>query len=183
MNSIKIEFKSIVMLLVLAFSMNLLAQNEQNETRTFIRIFNFEGNKVNKGYFQFINDGYLWIRSNKNIVQIDVTEIAHIKTKRSAGNKALLGAVIGGAAGSIIGGVSAEGKETKTETLLFGIEREYSTGTSAGTGALRGAAAGMVGGALVGFGSSIFSNSKLYVIDGKIENLKAFENDIPKIKK
>lgn len=50
------------MLIVLVFSLNMLAQKEKGETRVFIRVFNLEGKKINKGRFQFINDSLLGLR-------------------------------------------------------------------------------------------------------------------------
>ena len=176
----KIQFKIIPILLLLLFNISILAQNENEETRLFIRVYNMEGEKINKGYFKFINDNMLGIKRNNKLVQVNINDIGYIKTKRSGGHNVLLGSMSGLAAGMIIGAATSD-QETKTRDggFLFGTY-EYKTGTSPGTGAAIGGLIGLAGGGLVGAVGTSFRESNTYTINGDINNLRAFSASLSK---
>lgn len=173
MKTIKKQLKAMVVLFILAISLNMVAQKGTENKGLFLRIYNMEGKKINKGQFRFINDSILGIRRYKKLVQVHVRDIGKIKTKRSAGNNVLVGSLVGGATLSIVGAATSE---QKTETRYFPYlgPYEYTTGNTPGEGAAEGAFAGILGGALVGLGTSMFKNSKSYQIAGDINNLKSF---------
>lgn len=170
MKSIKNRIKSIVVLFVLVFSLNLSAQNEQNDTRTFIRVFNIEGKKINKGHFQFINDSILGIRRDKKLFQIHIREIGKLKTKRSVGYNFLIGASSGSVAGIILGSINPP-TDSSGGTFTW-------AGGSTGEELASGLTVGLISGTIVGGVSALFKNSTTFIIDGDINNLKLFSHAI-----
>jgi len=168
------ELAFIITLLLLSninYSQNASSKNE------FTRVYNKNSKKINKGKVVAVLDSVLQLKRNDRLINIPVTDIGYIKTKRSAGNNILVGSIIGSVSGALIGAVSSN-EETKTDSnWLFG-EYEYTTGTSPGTGAISGAGAGIMVGALVGAGVSVFKNSQTFVINGNKEKLMLFKEHI-----
>ncbi len=180
MKTINKQIKTIGMILILAFSINLVAQKEQDK-KLFIRVFNLEGKKINKGHFQFINDSLLGLRRNRKAVQINVKDIGKIKTKRSAGHNVFLGSVIGGGTLALVGVVSTESeRQVSYDMGYWGTFNYTSNPATAGQNFAAGLVLGGVAGAAVGGITAIFKNSRTYIVDGKIENLRICANDISK---
>ncbi|MDB9960658.1 hypothetical protein OAD62_01030 [Oceanihabitans sp.] len=169
--------KKFAMLLIVAFmSMSLYSQNQTKKKKVFVRVYNFEGKKIEKGHFHYATDSILELRTNDRLMSIAIEDISYIKTKRSTGNSVLVGSVTGVVLGSIIGAATASGEETK-ETDAWFSGGEYTTGTSPGTGAAIGGGIGIAGGALAGLGFSVFKKSKTYLIEGDIEKWKIFKEN------
>ena len=149
MKTLKKQIKATVVLFILAISLNMVAQKGTENKGMFLRIYNMEGKKINKGHFRFINDSILGIWRYKKLVQLHVRDIGKIKTKRSAGNNVLVGSLIGGTTLAIVGAATSE---QKTETGYFPYlgTYEYTTGNSPGDGAAIGGFTGILGGSLVG---------------------------------
>jgi len=180
MKTIKKQFKTGVIMLVLAFGLNLVAQTERDK-QVFIRVYNLEGKKINKGHFQYINDSLLGLRRNKKAVQINVKDIGKIKTKRSAGHNVFLGSVIGGGTLALVGVASTESERQVSYDMGYWGTFNYTTNrATAGENLAAGLVLGGVAGAAVGGITAIFKNPMTYIIDGKIENLRVCANDISK---
>lgn len=169
--------KKLAMLLIVAFmSMSLYSQNQTKKKKVFVRVYNFEGKKIEKGHFHYATDSILELRTNDRLMSIAIEDISYIKTKRSAGHSVLVGSLTGVVLGSIIGAATASGEETKeTDTGFW--DYEYTTGTSPGTGATIGGGIGIAGVALAGLGFSVFKKSKTYLIEGDIEKWKIFKEN------
>lgn len=81
MKTIKNQIKIIMLLLVLAMSTNTFAQNEIKKNEMFVRVFNLDGKKINKGYIVSVTDTLLGLKQNNTFTEINVREIGSIKTK------------------------------------------------------------------------------------------------------
>ena len=153
------------------------AQKMKSSKKLFVRVYDINGFKIDRGSIVFVNDSILALKRKSKDVKIKVNTIGEIKTKRSKGDYIGTGALIGGLTGAVVGFVSAD-EETKIETIendFFGtIEWETTTGTSPATGTIIGAGAGSAAGALVGLGISFFHKSNAYKIDGDLEKWQFF---------
>lgn len=166
MKTNKNQIKTIVMLFILACSLNVIGQNVSNESRIFIRVYNLEGKKVNKGQFQFINDSVLGIRQSGKLVELDIKEIGLIKTKRSPGHNVLVGGASGVVAGAILGSLNSP-TDSSGGTFTW-------AGGSRGDELASGLTVGILSGTVIGGITALFKNSETFIIDGDINNLKAF---------
>lgn len=182
MKTIKSQLGAIAICMVILFSINSQAQNKTKMYNSFIRVYSESGKKIAKGKIVFVNDSALGLTNGHKLVKLAVSDIGHIKTKRSVGNSVLTTSLISGAAGAMIGLVTSN-EETKTGDggWLFG-EYEYTTGVSPATGAAIGGGIGLAGGALIGLGSSLFKNSETYIINGDLEKWKFFKEVVEKVK-
>lgn len=138
--------------LLLCFSIN--AQEKKLKSNTFLRVYNLNGEKVAKGKLFSTTKTALTLKRNKRTINISVDSIGTIKTKRSVGNNVLIGSSIG--AGTVIL-LSAGTGESFTEGYT-GIGTLVFTGLGAGIGAI----------------TSIFKNSKTFLIDGDIIKWEVF---------
>ena len=91
------------------------AQEGTIKNTLFVRIYNLDGDKMNKGKVLTVNDTIIQLLKNKETVNIDMRTIGLIKTKRSAGNNVLIGSLIGLTIGAIVGVASAD-----PDALIFG---------------------------------------------------------------
>ena len=145
---IRQQIKSIIIFFALILSVSIYAQKENTINKTFVRIYNLEGKKINKGYVSFVNDTILGL---KNKDKIDIRDIGYLKTKRSAGNNVLVGAILGAVTGGVIGAVSAE-----PESMFLSY-----TATEGGSG---GGIIGGLGGGVIGGVTALFKKSKTYLV-------------------
>ncbi|MCO4823053.1 MAG: hypothetical protein KC469_13365 [Flavobacteriaceae bacterium] len=169
--------KIIAVSTLFVISNTLEAQEFGKGQRKFVRVFNIDGKKINKGYVVFINDSVLGLSGEEKITKISFNDIGRIKMKRSSGNNALMGAGIGGVMGATIGLISAD-EEIKTSNYGFFGSNVYTSGTSPGTGAAIGGGIGLAGGALIGLGSSLFKNKPTFIIDGAQDKWRIFKTFI-----
>ncbi|MFN3969475.1 hypothetical protein [Flavobacterium sp.] len=148
----KLFLLSIVMMVCCTMS----AQN-----KLFVRVFDLDGKKINKGFILAVNDTILRLEKNKVFVDIPVKTIGVIKTKRSVGNNVLIGTLTGSV---IVGGLLAATAEP--DSWVFGY--------TPAEGALIGIFVGAPAGAFVGAITAAFKNPKTFIIDGDLEKWKAF---------
>lgn len=165
MKATKNQFKTIALIFALLFVINSFAQKETVEKGLFIRVFNLEGKKINKGHVAFVGDSILGLKKNGNDIEINVKEIGTIKTKRSAGHNILIGSAIGTATGAILGAASAD-----PDAWIFGY--------TAAEGATGFGLAGALGGAAIGGISIAFKNSTTFIINGEELRWKEFQKTI-----
>lgn len=167
MKTIKKQIKPVMLLLVLVLSTNIYAQKETVEKGMFVRVFNLDGKKINKGHVAFVVDTLLGLKKNGNDVEINVKEIGIIKTRRSAGHNILVGSAIGTTTGAILGVASAD-----PDAWIFGY--------TAAEGATGFGLAGALGGAAIGGISIAFKNSKTIIINGDLAKFKIFKDTLVK---
>lgn len=146
---------------VLSFGIGVYAQKPSNSKSIFLRVYNLEGKKINKGKMVFANDSILTLNRNGNKVEIKFNDIGKIKTKRSGGHNVLIGSLAGFSLGAI-GGVA-----TSDDWLWTAEEGAYA-------GGLLGAA----GGAAIGGVTAGFKESETYIINGDIVKWKIFRNQL-----
>lgn len=166
MKTIKEQIKTILLLLVLALSTNSYAQNEIKKSGMFVRIYNLDGKKFNKGYVVSVGDTVLGLKRKGKYTEINVREMGSIKTKRSGGHNVLIGAVAGATTGVILGISTAD-----PDSFL---------GYSASEGASGFGLAGALGGAAIGGISIAFKNSETFVINGDLESWSLFQKRMQK---
>ena len=159
MKTITHQWKGILLLFLLLFSLSSYAQDNTQNVEEFVRVYNLEGKKIGKGKISFINDTIIRINKAGRNESIEIKDIGLIKTKRSAGHNVLIGSSIGGTLLAIMGGASAD-----PDAWVLGYSTEE--------GVLGGALIGGVGGAAVGGITALFKDSNTYIINGDLEKLK-----------
>lgn len=145
--------------LVLISCSLLYAQETKNKATPFIRVYNLNGEKIAKGRVSRITDTSLVVSRGEKPVNLELSKIGFIKTKRSAGNNILYGAAIGAGTGVILG-------------LASGGESEF-WGKGEGAGGF--GLFFMTVGSGIGAITAIFKKPKTFSIEGKHSNLKAFQ--------
>ncbi|WP_445958070.1 hypothetical protein [Yeosuana sp.] len=166
MKTLKKQIKSIVLLIVLIFSINMSAQNEL-KNKVYFRVYNLDGMKINKGHIVFLSDSIINLQSNNKNYEINVRDIGFIKTKRSAGNNVLIGSASGAVLGAVLGASSAD----PNDWIL-----PYTSGEGA---VIFGVLGGLGGGAIGGI-TTLFKNSKTYIINGDPLKWKGFSEMMSK---
>ncbi len=140
----------------------LYSQETKNKAAPFVRVYDLNGIKISKGRIASLTDTSLVVGPIEKPVNIEVTGIGFIKTKRSAGNNILWGAAIGAGTGAILGFAS-------------GGENEW-WGKGEGAGGF-GLIFGVMGSG-IGAITAIIKNSKTFPIDGDVIKWKAFREAI-----
>ena len=153
--------RNLIVVLTLILSLNAIAQNAFGDKNILVRVYDVEGKKVRKGKVVSISETYLYFLDKKDTWQIFVNRIGKIKTKRSGGHNVLVGAATVGVITAVRGAATAD-----PDTWLYG----YTAAEGGAAGLLLGGTAG----ALPGEITTIFKNSKTYVINGNVNRFKAF---------
>ena len=116
--------KLFYLILLISLNYNLSAQKS-----TFVRVYNLTGQKIYKGDVLIVTDSSLQLKVKSTPMNIPVRDIGSIKTKRSAGNNIVIGAIAGASSMAIVGVVTADPEE------FLG----YTAGEGAAAGLLLGA--------------------------------------------
>jgi hypothetical protein len=149
--------KTLTLMFLISISYNMYAQKS-----IFVRVFDLSGKKINKGHVFTVTDTSLQLKGKSVPVNIPVRSIGFIKTKHSAGNNVLIGSIVGVSSLAILGVASAE-----PDAEIAG----YTALEGAGAGAI----VGLPVGAVIGGLTSLFKNSKSYLINGDVTKWKAFQ--------
>ncbi|MDV7139536.1 hypothetical protein R3X28_11645 [Maribacter sp. TH_r10] len=157
--------KNLIFVIMLVLSSHTYAQSASETTNIYLRVFDMQGKKIGKGKMLSMLKTSLILSRNGEPVEIPVSNIGSIKTKRSGGNNMLIGASVGAGAMAIVGAATAD-----PDAALFA----YNAGEGAAIGTLFG---GTVG-AMVGGVTTLFKKSKSYEINGNQEKWKAFSEII-----
>ena len=155
-------------LIIIIFLISLIkvdAQNEIVDANIFIRVYNLKGKKINKGKITSISESSIELYLKGKIISVPLSNIGKIKTKHSAGNNIVIGALIGGGSLAVIG-------------LLSGDDDSGFLALTATNKASLGLVGGGFFGAIIGAITAIFKKSKLYIIDGSKMKLKDFKEKI-----
>ena len=146
--------KLTIFILTLLLSFNMIAQENNKESKTYLRVYDLSGKKIAKGKLYSTTSSTLSLRSKKEIKTISIDSVGSIKTKRSVGHNILIGSSVGA---STVIFLSVGSDESFTEGYT-GIGTILFTGVGAGVGAI----------------SSIFKNSKTFHIDADVEKWEVF---------
>ena len=157
--------KYLIVTIFLVLSNNVTAQNKIVDSNIFIRIYNLEGKKINKGKIKSISETSIELYLKGKTISVPLSKIGKIKTKRSGGNNVAKGALIGGGSLALLGLLS---EDNGPGIISF-------SATDKG-------AVGLIGGGIIGAGiggiTTIFKKSKLFIIDGDEMKLKDFKEKI-----
>lgn len=151
--------KTLVLTLALLSCTTFYAQKEKNKIAPFIRVYDLNGTKISKGRIAMLTDTSLVVSRGEKQVNIELSKIGFIKTKRSEGNNILWGTAIGAGTGAILG-------------LASGGENEF---WGKGDGAVGFGLIFGVMGAGAGAITLIFKKPKTFAIDGNATKWKAFK--------
>lgn len=157
--------KYLIIIFVLFISTNVLAQKKGKHIKNknvFIRVYDLEGKKINKGKIKFISENSIELDLKGKIIEVPLSKIGKIKTKHSGGNNIAKGALIGGGSLALIGLLSGDDK---------GGFMSFSATDKAALGLIGG---GFFGGVYGGI-SILFKKSKRFIINGDIMKLKKFK--------
>lgn len=120
--------------------------NSQEQTRTFLRLYNISGNKFQKGHFAGSTDSSIYIHKDSGKMEISVLKIGYIKTRRSLGHNILLSATPAAVGFGVLGLATGEARETTdNDVTLPGVLHDLTTFTPE-----EGLAAGLILGGLAG---------------------------------
>ena len=133
----------------------------------FVRVYNLRGEKITKGNVSVVTDSSLQLKGKKAPINIPISKIGFLKTKRSAGNDVLKGSVIGVSLFAIF---FASISTNPDQYLAF----------TPSQGAVGGAIIGLPLGAAMGGLSILLKNSKRYAIEGNFVKWKVFQSDVEK---
>ncbi|MFT5244311.1 MAG: hypothetical protein ACI8QQ_002249 [Psychroserpens sp.] len=161
--------KTLFFAIAFVLSININAQEGTKEANVFVRVYDLQNKKISKGNILLISDTSIELKAKKGPMKIEAKGIGLIKTKRSAGNNILKGAVIGGSVFALLGVATAD-----PDAWILGY--------TAAEGAAAGAILGGTAGAAIGGLSSLFKNSESYTINGDEFKFKEFKEMITGLK-
>ncbi len=68
--------------------------NANSQKKTFLRIYDSSGKKIAKGFFGGVSDSTITVFKDRQPMQIAISQIGNIKTKRSIGHSILVTGVV-----------------------------------------------------------------------------------------
>lgn len=145
-------------------SLVLIYYNVCAQKTLFVRIYDLNGKKINKGHVLAITDTSLLLNTKGgHKINIPINSFTTIKTKRSAGHNLLIGSLALMVPLAIVG--AASGSPNDTGFLSF----------TAAEGVGAGALVGIPIGAAIGGISVLLKGSKTFVINGQIDKWRVFQ--------
>lgn len=165
MTKLKSKLSMVMLILITISNMNIYAQNQIGDKKMFVRVFDFEGKKIGKGYVAKVADSTLELSRSNEYLSISLKEISYIKTKRSTGSNALIGSIAGATTLGVLGAATAD-----PDAWIFGY--------TAAEGASAFGLVGAIGGGAIGGLTSVFKNSKTFVIEGDKDKWELFRKII-----
>ena len=158
--------KNLIFITILFLSANVCAQTESKDTSIYVRIYDLQGKKIGMGDIQSISNTSLKLCNNRLVSNgysdnFPLHRIGSIRTKHSGGQNVLVGAA-GLAAVCVVVQLRDE------ESSYFGRSVDI----------ILGAIGGAMGGAITGAISTIFKNVEVFEINGDLDKLKAFKDEV-----
>lgn len=152
------KITTFLVLFIISFSV--FAQEKYDISAIFVRVYDLQGKKIEKGKVFAVTDSLLHLSRKKEIVKIPVKTIGLIKTKHAAGYNVLLGTAIGA---------------TAMTAVFIGFDNPYlpyQIGTFLGSTL----------GAAIGAISLLFKDPITFEINGSKSKLNTFEETIIRLK-
>lgn len=151
--------KNLLFFIFFMWSIPVFSQLENESKSPFIRAYNFNNQKIEKGRFLNVSKDFKELRliNNTDTIKVPVAEISYLRTKRAHGHLVLIGAATGFAVGAILG-ISHAVKDD----FYLGYDILY-------PGLFFGAAGGAFG--AIGYA---FKKSAIIYVEGSPDNLKEF---------
>lgn len=138
----------------------------QGQKKVFLRVYGVAGNKIKKGYYAGTTDSSLLIYKDADTVEVPVSRIGAIKTRRSVGHAILVSATTGAVLFGIIG--AASGEKKVNDGTLGGAFHDALTATPS-----EGLAAGLLAGGLLGTATgaiiSLINKKIKFSINGNLQ--------------
>lgn len=159
--------KYIVCLLVLGM---LIYTSSDAQKKRFLRFYDFSGYKFEKGRVERTTDSSIVVSRDTLLIEIPISKIYSIKTKRSYGHNALVSSFALAATGGIIGYAVGEPKSNVKDKYIFGDYESKSFTTP--SGAFLGVLSGILTGALIS------ASNQTFVINGDQEIWKRINKQI-----
>jgi hypothetical protein len=157
--------KNVLFVMALFLGTQAFAQGGIESKKIFVRVYNLKGNKIGKGKILSFSDDAIQLNKGKAPLNILLSDIGSIKTKRSAGHNILIGASAGAAAGIVIALLAAD--DSNVDDALI------SSSLATGSGILMGATGAAVGGL-----TALFKKVETYSIDGDAGKWTSFQTDM-----
>ncbi len=162
-------FTIILTLIFLTFHLPIRSQDIYYDGKFFLRLYDREGKKFEKGHLRLASDTLLVLYRRGEQISVPLSEIGFIRTKRSMGHNILVGT-------SLV-----------TTFMIIGFVSTAPgggfIGWDAGTGVLFGIVAGIFYGPPISALSLIFKKVSMYIINGDIEQWEKFKADLRTNKK
>ena len=156
--------KYLLFTIALFICTNITAQELPKKSKIFVRVYNNQGKKIAKGKILDITDNSLTLKKGSGSITIPLSEIETLKTKRSNGNNVLFGA----AGGFLLGlGIVASNSGPCDGLGCTGKGIAY-------VGAI---ILPMIGSG-IGYLTTLFKNSKEYLIVSDVARWKGFMEDM-----
>lgn len=139
------------------------------QKKIFLRFYDFSGHKFEKGQLVSTTDSFIVVFRDTVLIQVPISSIYSIKTKRSYGHNVLVSSFALAGAGGIIGYAIGDPKSDAND-YSFGdySSKDFTTFT----GAFLGSLSGILAGALISGGTQTF------VINGDQEIWKRISKQI-----
>lgn len=157
--------KYLLITIALFLCVNITAQELPKKSKIFVQVYNNEGEKIAKGKILNITDDALILKKGSSTITVPSSEISYLKTKRSNGHNVLLGAT----GGSLLGLAIVSSESGKSNSGFGGVAKGL---------AYAGAIVVVLVGTGVGYLTTLFKNSKQYIIDGDAQKWKGFMEDM-----
>lgn len=153
--------KTLFLAVALVAGIAAFAQKAPLNSRSFIRVYDLEGEKFSDGKIRSFSDTTLLLSGEQ---LIDPAAIGLIKTKRSTGNNVLIGTI----SAAILGGIIAAAEHDPDEYFASTPEGDFMAGfvLSAPVGAL------------LGWLSSFLKDSRTFIINGDLQKWRDFQNSL-----
>lgn len=139
--------KYLLFAIALFLSLNITAQELPKKSKTFVRVYNNEGQKIAKGKILNITDDALILKKGSKTITVPSSEIMYLKTKRTNNHNVLIGGLAGVGYGFYgLAQSSGDGYSTIGFVLLTPIFAAIGSG--------------------IGYITTLFKNSQHYSIQG-----------------
>ena len=143
------------------------------QEKTFLRFYDFSGHKFEMGRIEMTTDSSIFVSRDTLMIEISVSNIYSIKTKRSFGHQALVSSFITGI--PITFYAVSTGESKVNDGTAGGILHDGTTFTP-GEAAIMGVFGGMVSGIIIG--GIVSGRTQTFVINGDKEIWKKSRNNI-----
>jgi len=151
--------KTILCFLTLLLCFNASAQELPKKSQTFVRVYDLDGNKIEKGTIFKITDSEIILKKGKKTHAIQANKISYLKTKRSTAHNVLIGAS-GGLLFGLFGLTQSNG--SSLDKAGFAILTPVFIAVGSG----------------VGYLTTLFKKSKQYTFGGDLIKWKAFKEEM-----
>jgi len=145
----------------------------QAQKKTFPRFYDAFGYKFEKGYYVGKTDSSIIVHRDSTTLEIPITRIFTVKTRRSVGHNILLSSLIEAIPVTVY--AVSTGEPHTNEDTFSGLLHDAVTFTP-GEAAILGVFGGMVGGTITGV--LLSGKSKILLIDGNMENWNQMTGNI-----